>query len=243
MLRLDFLGSGNAFAQGGRYWSSFLVDGRYLFDAPPTLLPHLKRLQLPLDGLDAVFISHLHADHFVGLPFLFLEYAYLTRRTKDLVIVGPPDIEQFMEEFADKCFPAITGKGDYRRVYVEARPGARQAAGDLSFEAVRMQHGSGSLDPFGYRLRLPGGVVAYTGDTELSDSILELARGADVLVADCTYSQGRGPEHMGIEDIRALRGRLPPEMPIILTHLDGEPDLSGLPKVTAARDFAAFELG
>ena len=45
-----FLGSGNAFASGGRYWSSFLANGRYLFDAPPTLLPHLKRIGTPLTG-------------------------------------------------------------------------------------------------------------------------------------------------------------------------------------------------
>src|SRR3990172_248772 len=47
MLEMTFLGSGNAFVSGGRYWSSFLANGRYLFDAPPTLLPHLKPIRTP----------------------------------------------------------------------------------------------------------------------------------------------------------------------------------------------------
>src|SRR3989304_1978366 len=92
-LELLFLGSGNAFAPQ-RYWSSFLLNGRYLFDAPPTALPHLKRAGRAADDIDVIFISHFHADHFFGLPFLLLEYAEQTLRTKPLTIVGPPGIEQ-----------------------------------------------------------------------------------------------------------------------------------------------------
>src|SRR3990172_5194768 len=99
-LQLTFLGSGNAFPAGGRYWSGFLVNGRYLFDAPPTLLPHLKRLGLPAEELRVVFLTHFHGDHFLGLPFLFLEYLYLTRRREDLVIVGPPGVQEVVEGVA-----------------------------------------------------------------------------------------------------------------------------------------------
>ena len=87
-MELTFLGSSNAFAAEGRYWSSFLVNGKYLFDAPPTLLPHLKQLKTPVTDIEVIFLTHFHADHFAGLPFLFLEYVYLTKRADDLVIVG-----------------------------------------------------------------------------------------------------------------------------------------------------------
>src|SRR3989304_10041950 len=100
MMELTFLGSGNAFASGGRYWSSFLANGRYLFDAPPTLLPHLKRIGAPLTDIEVVFLSHFHGDHFMGLPFLFLEDIYLTERRDDLCIVGPRGAEAKLEEFA-----------------------------------------------------------------------------------------------------------------------------------------------
>src|SRR3974377_2412208 len=90
-LELTFLGSGNAFA-GDRYWSSFVLNRRYLFDAPPTVLPHLNKLGTPTLDIAAVFLTHFHADHFFGLPFLYLDYEYVSGRADDLVIVGAPGV-------------------------------------------------------------------------------------------------------------------------------------------------------
>ncbi len=239
MVELTFLGSGNAFAQEGRYWSSFLANGRYLFDAPPTLLPHLKRLQVPLTGLEVVFISHLHADHFVGLPFLFLEYVYLTARKNDLFIVGPPGIEGLMEDFADRCYPQIIREAGYRRRYLEAQPGSEQTANEITFRAFPMNHVRDSLECFGYRARIGSKTVSYTGDTMFCEEIFQLAQGADVLVVDCTY-RTTGPEHMGLDEVREVRKRLPPETTLILTHLEAVPDVSGLDNVIVAQDFATY---
>ncbi|HKZ51369.1 MAG TPA: MBL fold metallo-hydrolase, partial [Dehalococcoidia bacterium] len=105
MLELAFLGSGNAFAAGGRYWSGFLLDGRYLFDAPPTLLAHLKRLGRDLQAIRVVFISHFHGDHVLGLPFLYLEYAELSPRREELLVVGPPGVEDLVEGVYRRVFP------------------------------------------------------------------------------------------------------------------------------------------
>src|SRR3989304_4081680 len=121
MLEMTFLASGNAFASGERYWSSFLANGRYLFDAPPTLLPHLKRIGSPLTDIEVIFLSHFHGDHFMGLPFLFLEYIYLTERRDDLFIVGPPGVEAKIKEFARQCYPAVTREAGCRPRHVGGR--------------------------------------------------------------------------------------------------------------------------
>jgi ribonuclease BN (tRNA processing enzyme) len=240
-LELTFLGSGNAFASAPeRYWSSFLANGRYLFDAPPTLLPHLKRLGMSLTDIEVVFISHFHGDHFMGLPFLFLEYVYLTERRDDLFTVGPPGVEQKIEEFARLCYPEVTREAGYRRRYLEVRPGTDQYVNEIGFRALTMNHVPGRLECFGYRVHVGGKTVAYTGDTMLCDEIFELAEGADVLVLDCTYSQGGGPEHMGMDDLPVIRKRVAPETTIILTHLNGEPDIAGLENVLIARDFGTY---
>ncbi len=239
-MELTFLGSGNAFASGGRYWSSFLANRRYLFDAPPTLLPHLKQLRVPLTKLEVVFITHFHGDHFMGLPFLFLEYVYMTKRDDELVIVGPPGIQAKMEDFANRCYPEVTRESGYQRHYIDAIPGKEQKARGITFKAVPMNHVKGSLDCFGYRASIDGKTVAYTGDTMFCEEIFDLATGADVLVVDCTYSQGSGPEHMGLADVRTIRERLPAETAIILTHLNGKPDLQGLANVVAAEDLATY---
>jgi ribonuclease BN (tRNA processing enzyme) len=240
MLELAFLGSGNAFASGGRYWSSFLANGRYLFDAPPTLLPHLKRLGTPLTDIEVIFISHFHGDHFIGLPFLFLEYVYLTERRDDLFIVGPPGVEERVEKFARLCYPEVTRESGYRRRYVEAKPGAEQYVNEVSFQAFPMNHVREKMECFGYRVPVGEKTVAYTGDTMLCDEIIELAEGADVLVLDSTYTQGEGPEHMGMEDVRTVRKRVAAETTLVMTHMNGEPDIAGLENVIAARDLATY---
>jgi ribonuclease BN (tRNA processing enzyme) len=240
MLEMTFLGSGNAFASGGRYWSSFLANGRYLFDAPPTLLPHLKRIGTPLTDIEVIFLSHFHGDHFMGLPFLFLEYIYLTERRDDLFIVGPPGVEAKIEEFARQCYPEVTRESGYGRHYVEAHPGADQFVNEVSFRAFPMNHVRGKLECFGYRVPIGGKTIAYTGDTMFCEEIFQLAEGADVLVLDCTYGEGGGPEHMGMDDLRVIRKRVAAETAIVLTHLNGEPDIAGLENVIAARDFGSY---
>jgi ribonuclease BN (tRNA processing enzyme) len=241
MLELSFLGSGNAFTPGGRYWSSFLLNGRYLLDAPPTLLPHLKRLGVPLTDIRVIFISHFHGDHFLGLPFLFLEYLHMTPRREDLHIVGPPGVEDKVERLAEMAFPNLShADAGYRRRYLEVEANRQQTVDDLPFQAFLMKHANDTLTSFGYSLRLDEKVIAYTGDAELSDGLFALAEGADVLVLDCNYSQGRGPEHVSFADVPEIRRRLPSSTTIILTHLEAEPDVSGLEGVLVAQDFATF---
>ncbi len=241
MLELSFLGSGNAFTPDGRYWSSFLLNGRYLFDAPPTLLPHLKRLGVPPTDIRAIFISHFHGDHFLGLPFLLLEYLHLTPRREDLHIVGPPGVEKMIEGAAEMAFPNLShADAGYQRCYLEVEAGRQQTVNDLRFQAFPMKHGGGKLASFGYKLRLDEKVLAYTGDTELCDELFALAEGADVLVLDCNYSQGKGPDHLSFADVPDIRRRLPLSTTIILTHLEAEPDVSGLEGMLVAQDFATF---
>jgi len=241
MLELSFLGSGNAFTPDGRYWSSFLLNGRYLLDAPPTLLPHLKRLGVPLADIRAVFISHFHGDHFLGLPFLFLEYLHLTPRREDLYIVGPHGVEKMIEGVAELAFPNLShADAGYQRRYLEVEANRQQTVDDLSFQAFRMKHANEKLACFGYRLHLAEEVLAYTGDAELCEELFALAEGADVLVLDCNYSEGRGPEHVSFAEVPEIRKRLPPSTTIILTHLEAEPDVSGLEGVLVAQDFATF---
>src|ERR1700683_5495321 len=76
---LTILGTGDAFASGGRAQAGYLLEAagkRILFEAGPGLLVEMKRHGIEADSLDAVIISHLHGDHFGGLPFLFLEYLW-----------------------------------------------------------------------------------------------------------------------------------------------------------------------
>jgi ribonuclease BN (tRNA processing enzyme) len=240
-LELTFLGSGNAFA-GDRYWSSFILNRRYLFDAPPTTLPHLTRLLIPTLDIAAVFITHFHADHFFGLPFLFLDYEYVSKRRENLVIVGPHGVQKVIEELTELGFSGLTpNENSYRRVYLEVAPGEEQVAADLPFRAIAVEQSS-ETDCLGYKVNVGGRALSYTGDTMMCDGVRELARGADALIIECSCWDDPCDHHMSLPDIQRLRKDTPPETTFVLTHLEvGRPPID-IPGVLVADDFATFRL-
>jgi len=244
-LEFAFIGSGNAFARG-RYWSSFLLNGRCLFDAPPTVVPHLNKMGLPLEDIEVAFISHFHGDHLFGLPFLLLDFTEVTPRTKDLTIVGPRGIQQRVEVITEAGFPNVPreGKG-YRLRYLEVADGREEslplADDSFTFKALRVEHSS-ELECYGFRVQIGDRVVAYSGDAVLSDALVDLADDADAFVVECSCWKGSCGPHLAPEDIVELRRRISPHTTFILTHLDaGRADL-GLEGVLIAEDFATFRL-
>lgn len=235
-LDLLFLGSGNAFAPG-RYWSSFLLNGRYLFDCAPTALPQLKRGGAALEEIDAVFISHFHGDHFFGLPFLLLEYAHLTPRNRDLTILGPPGIEERVRMITTAGYRDLFDRLDFGLRFVELRDGQEGEVAGLGYLAREVTHVEG-LDCFGVRVELGGRTLAYSGDSVLCEPLVELAEGADVFVVECSCWEGDCGPHLSPDGIRELRRRLGPQPLFVLTHLEaGERDL-GIENALLAEDLA-----
>ena len=217
-LSLTFLGSGNAFA-AGRYWSSFLVNGRYLFDPSPIVLPHLKKLGLPVNAIDAIFISHFHADHWFGLPFLLLEYAEGSNRSAPLTIVGPPGVEERVRSVTGAGFPNLLDKLTFELRWLELDDGLAAEVPGATFRSREVAHAS-TLRCFGFRVEIDGRTLAYTGDTTLCPPLFDLAAGADVLVAECScWDSACGP-HLSPRDIHVLRAGVPLTTRFVLTHLD-----------------------
>jgi ribonuclease BN (tRNA processing enzyme) len=91
-MKLHILGCGDAFGSGGRNQSGYLVeasDRMFLLDCGPTSLLAMKRAKIDPRRLDAILLSHLHGDHFGGIPFFFIEYLYQRPKQKPLTIASP----------------------------------------------------------------------------------------------------------------------------------------------------------
>ncbi len=235
-LDLLFLGTGNSTSYEGRALSSFVVNGRYLFDAGPMALQQLKKARIDPSGLQVVLISHFHADHFFGLPFLLLEY-WVSGREDELQIIGPPGIEARTEALLGLAFPGLPPRdGGYRRRYTEIDDGVSGEAVGLQFEAFEVEHVP-SLRCFGYRATIAGRTLAYSGDSILCRGLLRLVAQAEVLVLNCS-SRG-DPVHLAVSDLATVVGHAPATATAIVSHVDGA-GTTGSSNVRVASDLDHF---
>ena len=239
MTDLTFLGTGNFVAPPGRYWNSFVMDTSVLVEPSPTALPHLRRCGFALDDIEVVVVSHFHADHCFGWPFL-IGAAAETGRGRTLHVVGPPGIQAHLAQLNEAgAVGSLTAMAyanlDLRFVEVD---GSWQEAGPLRFRAVEVVHVP-YLRCFGYLFDRGDRVVAYSGDTTPCAGLTELAAQADVLVVECNGRHtppGVPTSHMDEESVRALQAAHP-DVHLILTHLGEQVDTASMSGVTVPDDF------
>jgi ribonuclease BN (tRNA processing enzyme) len=147
-MRVRFAGSGDAFGSGGR-WQTCLhlaAEGQVLLvDCGATSLVALKAQGLDPNAVGAVAVSHLHGDHFGGLPFLILDGQF-SHRSAPLLVAGPPGIRGRLAEAMEALFP---GSGSaHRRFPVEvielATDGTPAALGAASVRGWEVEHACGA---------------------------------------------------------------------------------------------------
>ena len=122
-----------------------------------SLIP-MKRAGLSTAAIDLILISHLHGDHFGGIPFFILDAQLISRREAPLVIAGPPGLERRVRETMEILYPGSSGiERKFRIEYAELAEGETASLGQLSVLPLRVIHGSG--DP-PYALRIECAVAS-----------------------------------------------------------------------------------
>lgn len=216
------LGSGDAFGSGGRFQAAIFVDskpGAFLLDCGATALIALKKQRIDPKSLGLILISHLHGDHIAGLPFFFLEYQFLTPREGPVLIAGPPGIRERIEGLFHLMYPDVTAMDRRFQVeYAELEAGQWTRLKNVGVLPIHVRHRPNS---YGYKVRVEGKVIAYSGDTAWTEALVELADGADLFIAECSLYESRSEIHMSYPDFVANRGRLNCKR-FLLTHLHAE---------------------
>src|SRR5450432_2562243 len=221
-MRLTVIGSGDAFGSGGRFNTCFQVESAsatLLIDCGASSLVALKARGLDPDRLDGVILSHLHGDHFGGLPFLLMDAQHLSRRQRPFVVAGPPGTRARIAAALEVLFPgAAATKWRFALETMEIEPGRLQDILGHRLLTAEVQHPSGAPST---AVRLSDGstTLAYSGDTEWTDALLPIADGAGLLIIECSGYAGRIPYHLAWEILKARLPKLRAQR-IMLTHMN-----------------------
>ena len=223
-MRVTFLGSGDAFGSGGRFQACILVEAagrRLLLDCGASSLIAMKRQPIDPNSVEAVLVSHLHGDHFGGIPFLVLDAQLVSRRSAPLVLAGPPGLGRRVVDAMEALFPGSSAAP--RRFpldVVELDAGRPHALGGLVVTPFEVDHASGA-PPFAYRLEADGKVLAYSGDTAWTDALVAAARGADLFIAEAYFYEKRVKYHLDFRTLEAHLAEIGARR-IVLTHMSDD---------------------
>lgn len=244
-MQLQFVGCGDAFGSGGRYNTCFHVTGsgvNFLIDCGASSLPALKRLNIARNAIDLVLITHFHGDHFAGLPFLLLD-AQFGRRSRPLVIAGPDGIETRLAQAMEVMFEHSSRTTQkFELSIVTLRPEQPQRFGEVDVTPYPVVHGESGGPFLGYRIEAEGRVIAYSADTEWTQTLLPLARDADLFVAEAYTYDRIVKNHLSLSTLEAHLPEIAAKR-LILTHMsDDMLERLGSLNHTAASDGMIVEL-
>lgn len=235
-VRVTFLGAGDAFNSGGRCHSCYLVSAPsacVLLDCGPTALMALKRGGGCVADIDAVFISHLHGDHFAGIPFLLLESLYETRRQRPLTVVGPPGTKERILDLYRAMYRELASRTlPFAFDCIEVTPGQPQRIGAVTLLTFRVPHQEHEIS-LGLRLTVDGKTILYSGDTGWTEDLVTHSQGADLFICECCYYETQVDFHLDYPRLAAQAGRFGCRR-LVLTHVGRE--------VLARRDKLALEI-
>ena len=220
MTSLTFLGCGDAFSSGGRFTTCFFVedgDTRFLIDFGATSMAALKRAGLRADDVPLIFVTHLHGDHVGGLPFLLLEAALVTKRTAPLTIAGPPGLRAHLPRLTEALFPGTPLELPFTLTVLELPPDLQAEVTGVRVTPYLVKHAA-TLVCTGLRFDLGTKVLAYSGDTVWTDTLPDLARGADLFVCDAYTHEKATAQHLDYATLKGRFAELGPKR-LVLTHL------------------------
>jgi ribonuclease BN (tRNA processing enzyme) len=222
-VRLTVVGCSGSFPGPDSAASCYLLEvedevrtWRIVIDLGSGSLGPLQRL-IDLHEIDAVLISHLHPDHFMDLCGLYVARRYDPAGAclEPLLVYGP-------EHTADRVLQAYgpDAADELPKVY-QVQPltdGGQFMIGPVTVTSQLVEH---PVTAYGMRFEHEGRVIAYSGDTDTCPSLLELARDADLLLAEASFQEGRD-EARGVH----LTGRRAGEVArdagarrLVLTHV------------------------
>jgi len=224
-MKLTILGSGTCVPNKDRGPSGYLVEtssSKILLDCGSGTTWKLEKIGVDYLAIDHIFFSHLHPDHTGDLvPFLFAtKYSHFRERKKPLNIWGSKGFIEFFDTLK-KAYGHWIGP---ERLSCNELRGGSESFDDFKITAVKVPHIESSQ---AYKIESQGKALVYSGDTDYSESLINLSYKCDLLIIECALSneslKKKGLRHLTPNEVIKTVNEAQPEK-VVVTHLYHECD-------------------
>ena len=220
-MRITIVGCGDAFGSGGRFNTATLVEAEAatcLLDCGATTMTALNARGIDPDRVDLIVLTHLHGDHFGGVPFLLLDAQWIRGRTRPLTIIGPPGTRQRLHVAIEALFAGSSARTPWSFFWhvEELEPGSATRACGFAISSALVVHPCGA-PATAIRLEAGGTVFVHSGDTEWTDTLPQIAAGADLLFLEC-FALEQTPTHLDYGTLVERRALFDARH-VVLTHM------------------------
>jgi ribonuclease BN (tRNA processing enzyme) len=224
-MRLQFVGCGDAFGSGGRFNTCFHLIGRdinVLIDCGATSLVSMHKLAINRDAVNIIFLTHFHGDHVGGVPFFLLEANYVLKRKRALTIAGPPSLKARYRDIMEVGFPGTKDMDlQFPLLLRELEIGKRGEFGGLRVTPFHVMHDDRAGPCVGFRFEAEGKVIAYSGDSEWTDSLIDIGYEADLFICEAFTRDKPVATHMTLSLLERHLDQIRPKR-LILTHMSDD---------------------
>jgi len=215
-MKIKLLGTGNVPSKS--FSTCALIDDKILFDCPNGVHKKLAHMNVDLNKLDIIIITHFHGDHDFDIPFML--FAFTKCRTTPVTIIAPKGAAERYKSLCD--FANYTAFDKANPKFIEVADGEEIEIGGYLLHPFAVTHAN--LDAYGYTIAKGDKVVGFSGDAVMCDAVEQIICDSDLTFLDITGPTPPGVPmiyHMDICDFEELKEKYPDKI-LVPTHMDDD---------------------